>query len=37
VFGRVKSDNLPSQKVFERLGFTATAGTQGQMIFRNQL
>jgi RimJ/RimL family protein N-acetyltransferase len=33
VFGRVKSDNLPSQKVFERLGFTPAAGG-GEIVYR---
>ncbi len=33
LFGRVKSDNLPSQKVFERLGFTPAAGG-GEIVYR---
>jgi RimJ/RimL family protein N-acetyltransferase len=34
VFGRVKSDNLSSQKVFERLGFTPTVGGGGEVVYR---
>jgi RimJ/RimL family protein N-acetyltransferase len=35
VFGRVKSDNVPSTKVFEHLGFTKTGGRE--IIYRGLL
>lgn len=37
VFGRVKSYNLPSQKVFERLGFSTAAGGEGEIVYRSVL
>jgi UDP-2,4-diacetamido-2,4,6-trideoxy-beta-L-altropyranose hydrolase len=36
LFGRVKHENVPSQKVFERLGFTA-AEESAQLIYRLRL
>jgi len=37
VFGRVKSGNFASRKVFESLGFSASATEGGQFVYRNSL
>jgi UDP-2,4-diacetamido-2,4,6-trideoxy-beta-L-altropyranose hydrolase len=36
IFGRVKSHNLPSQRVFEKIGFTCMPASNGELIFRNR-
>lgn len=36
LFGRVQVSNLPSQRVFERMGFEKSLGSQGELVFRIQ-
>lgn len=36
LFGRVQVSNLPSQRVFERMGFKKSLGSQGELVYRIQ-
>jgi UDP-2,4-diacetamido-2,4,6-trideoxy-beta-L-altropyranose hydrolase len=36
LFGRVQVSNLPSQRVFERMGFEKSLGAQGELVYRIQ-